>query len=191
MSLGNGVSDFVQFLKNGIAAFHLELPIGSSTGVQMIGGRKPDERQIVELTKDWKTKDESVLWLEIVTAIPYNVLNWFHEDLFSRKMGALLAGYIRDHQGQLGATLLAMMMIRQKLKGWDKEVERFIIGENKNSFHLSLVFQELDSEFRVSFSTERTRQEMRRLSAMALAKDSTGSKHPNKQTCRKNCSAYG
>lgn len=87
----------------------------------MIGGRKPDERQIVELTKDWKTKDESVLWLEIVTAIPYNVLNWFHEDLFSRKMGALLAGYIRDHQGQLGATLLAMMMIRQKLKGWDKE----------------------------------------------------------------------
>jgi hypothetical protein len=49
MRFGDGVSDFVQFLKDRIALFHLELPGGSSTGVQIIGGRKPDERQIVSI----------------------------------------------------------------------------------------------------------------------------------------------
>ena len=39
----------VQFVDDGIATLHTEPPIGNSSGVQMIGGRKPAERQIVSL----------------------------------------------------------------------------------------------------------------------------------------------
>ena len=42
----DGLADSVQLLNDGIAPLHLELPDGSSSGVQIIGGVRPAERQI-------------------------------------------------------------------------------------------------------------------------------------------------
>jgi hypothetical protein len=45
----DGLADSVQLLNDGIAPLHLELPDGSSSGVQMIGGVRPAERQIASI----------------------------------------------------------------------------------------------------------------------------------------------
>ena len=42
-------ADTVQLLNDGIALLHVELPEGSSSGVQMIGGVRPAERQIASI----------------------------------------------------------------------------------------------------------------------------------------------
>jgi hypothetical protein len=42
----DGLADSVQLLNDGVAPLHVELPDGSSSGVQIIGGVKPAERQI-------------------------------------------------------------------------------------------------------------------------------------------------
>jgi hypothetical protein len=100
-------------------------------------------------------------------------------------MGALFSNYIQAHPGELGELLVLLVMAKQRPPGWEKEIERFIVREQKNSFALNKVFVVLRHEFKVSFSTERTRQQLRHLAAMAIAKHLTGSKHPNTQLIEK------
>jgi len=45
------LSDSVQLVNDGILAFHRELPAGSSSGVQIIGGVRPAERQISSIVR--------------------------------------------------------------------------------------------------------------------------------------------
>jgi hypothetical protein len=124
-------------------------------------------------------------WKTILSVITGNIVTWYQEDIFSKKMGALLIKYVRDHEDKLGELLVLLMMVMQKPLGWEKEVERFIVRENKNSFYLNQIYFATRHEFKTSFSTERTRQDLRRLAAMAVAKHETGAKHPNLQLIEK------
>lgn len=45
----NGLANSVQLLNDGIAPLHVEPPDGSSSGVQMMGGVRPAERQIASI----------------------------------------------------------------------------------------------------------------------------------------------
>ena len=114
-----------------------------------------------------------------------NIVNWFQEDLFSKKLGALLSNYALTHQGELSELLVLLIMAKQRPPGWEKEIERFIVRTKKNSYYLCKVFESLQTQMRIGFSTERTRQQLRRLSAMSLAKHSTGAKHPNIKLVKK------
>jgi len=131
------------------------------------------------LAKGFAQETPRERWQSIMTAIVGNVVSWFQEDIFSKKMGALLSNYVGTHEDELGELLVLLVMIAQRPPGWEKEVESFIVGEKKNSFYLNRVFSALRHEFEISFSTEKTRQELRRLAAMSLAKHHTGAKHPN------------
>ena len=124
-------------------------------------------------------------WKAILTCIVDNIIAWYHQDIFSKKMGALFSNYVKAHPGELGELLVLLVMAKQRPPGWEKEIERFVVREQKNSFALSRVFVALDQEFKVSFSTERTRQQLRHLAAMSIAKHMTGAKHPNTQLIEK------
>ncbi len=80
-------------------------------------------------------------------------------------------------------------MVRQRPPNWEKEVERFIKQEQKNSFYLSKIFSALRCELEYGFSTERHRLELRRLAAMSLAKHDIGAKNPNKKLIEKAANA--
>jgi hypothetical protein len=49
VGLADVLADPVQLLNDGVAPLHVELPEGSSSGVQMIGGVRPAERQIASI----------------------------------------------------------------------------------------------------------------------------------------------
>lgn len=83
------------------------------------------------------------------------------------------------HQGALGELLVLLLMTKQRPPRWEKEIEKFIVRTKKNSFYLYRVFTSLYGQFKIGFSTERARQQLRRLAAMSVAKHDTGSKHPN------------
>ena len=60
-----------------------------------------------------------------------------------------------------------------------------IVKSNKNSFCLNRAFVALQHDFKLSFSTERNRADLRRLAGMAVAKHSTGAKRPNQALTEK------
>jgi len=124
-------------------------------------------------------------WQVLMNVIVDNIVGLYQEDLFSKKMGALLGSYVKNHQGTLGELLVLLVMARQRPPGWEKEIENFIVRSKKNSFYLNRVFSTLLFECKTSFSSERTRQQLRRLSAMSIAKHDTGAKHPNTKLVEK------
>jgi hypothetical protein len=131
------------------------------------------------LTKSFDDVSGMELWERIMSAIPDNIVWWFQEDIFSKKMGPLLIDYVRKHGKEIGQLFVLLLMVRQRSPNWEKEVERFIVSENKNSFRLAMVASAMWNEFKYSFSSERNRQELRRLYAMSVAKHDVGVKHPN------------
>jgi hypothetical protein len=118
-------------------------------------------------------------WKLLMNVIVDNIVVLFQEDIYSKKMGALFSSYVHAHSGSLGELLILLVMARQRPPGWEKEIEKFIVRSNKNSFYLNRIYFTLLNEFKTSFSTERTRQQLRRLAGMSVAKHDTGAKHPN------------
>ena len=144
--------------------------------------RRATFEDIAFVLAKWDEKEEPQdRWEEIMTCILDNVVSWFQDDIFSKKMGALFCNHIKTHPDELSEVLVLLVMIRQKAPGWAKETERFILKEHKNSFYLSRVFAALRTESRIGFFGERTRQELRHLAAMTLAKHGVGVKRPNKR----------
>lgn len=130
----------------------------------------------------WDENEEPIdRWQKILTCILDNVVTWFQDDIFSKKMGALLRNHVETHRGELSETLVLLVMIRQKAPGWVEETKRFILKEHKNSFYLSRIFAALWSESRIGFFSERTRQELKHLAAMTIARHDAGVKRPNKR----------
>jgi hypothetical protein len=118
-------------------------------------------------------------WTAIMNAVADNVFAWYNQDIFSKKLGALFANYVQAHPGELGELLLLLVMVKQRPPNWEREVENFILRENKNSFALCRVYACLLREYTVGFCSERARHQQRRLAGTALAKHDTGAKHPN------------
>ena len=142
--------------------------------------RKATFEDIAFVLANWDEKVEPRdRWVGIITSILDNVVSWFQDDIFSKKMGALLCNHIETHRAELSEVLVLLIMIRQKAPGWVKETRRFILREHKNSFYLSRIFAALRTESRIGFFGERTRQQLRYLAAMTLAKHEVGVKRPN------------
>lgn len=118
-------------------------------------------------------------WQAIMNAVASNVVNWYQEDIASKKMGPLLIDFRERNQGKLGELLAIYVIIKQKPIGWEGQVQSFIVKEHKNSFYLNRAFSLLLNECKYGENSERNRQYLRRLSAMALAKHDTGAKNPN------------
>ena len=142
--------------------------------------RKATFEDMAFILVDWNEKEEPRdRWVAVMTSILDNVVSWFQDDIFSKKMGALLCNHIKTHPAELSEVLVLLVMIRQKVPGWTREVRRFIVSEHKNSFYLSRIFAALRTESRIGFFDERTRQELRYLAAMTIAKHKVGVKRPN------------
>ncbi|MCY4598020.1 MAG: metallophosphoesterase [Bryobacterales bacterium] len=147
--------------------------------------RKATFEDISFVMSDWDEKEEPRhRWALIMNSILDNVVSWFQDDIFSKKMGALLCNHIKTHRAELSEVLVLLVMIRQKAPGWERETKRFIFRQHKNSFYLSRVFAALRTESRIGFFGERTRQELRHLAAMTIAKHQLGVKRPNQKLIR-------
>ncbi len=143
----------------------------------------------VVLTKSFDELSTIERWNTIMMSVVDNIVDWYQDDIFSKKMGALFAKYNEFHNGSLGELLILLVIVKQRPPNWEKEVERFIKQEKKNSFYLSRIFSALRCELEYGFWTERHRLELRRLAAMSLAKHETGVKNPNKKLIEKTANA--
>lgn len=138
----------------------------------------------LDKTFDHITEDKE-RWKAILKAIFDNVVGWYDTDIFSKKLAPLFANYIKGNEETLGEILMILLLIKQRPPGWEALVKAFIVRERKNSFYLYKVHQSLWHEFRVGFASEGTRQELRALAAMSVAKHQTGAKKPNLQLIAK------
>lgn len=72
----------------------------------------------------------------ILTEIPFNVINFFKDDINSDKLGPLIIERINDEKIHLNKHLLVLLIINIRPAGWRKTVEAYIKKLPKNSFYL-------------------------------------------------------
>ena len=130
-------------------------------------------------------KREEERYCVLMDSLLYNIVSWYHEDLHSRKMGQLLAKYSKLKEGGIEEALVMLIMIQQRPNPWHDILEQYIVRSSKNSYYLMKIAECLYYEYKIGFTSERHRQQLRNLWAMAIAKHSTGQKKPNLKMVRK------
>lgn len=134
--------------------------------------------------EDPESVEQEIPWEAVFTSVPDNVVTWFQEDVFSRKLGPLFSQYCEEYPGTAGEILILLVLIRQRPSNWTSTLERFVRKCPKNSFNLYAVFRAVRSELRYGFPDERSRQDLKKIAAMAIARHD-GSKEVGVKTTRK------
>lgn len=122
---------------------------------------------------------------QILSLIPTNVVDWYKDDLFSKKMAPLLFKHIKGEKNPIIKHGLNLLIINKRPKGWEEHIEQYIISEYKNSFYLGDVLQTLNAEYQYSFASPSTLKSIARLIKMTLAKHELGIKKPNSEIIKK------
>jgi hypothetical protein len=130
-----------------------------------------------------KTPDER--WKRIIAAIPFNIVSWFKDDIFSQKMGPLLIERFLKDDNELRRHILILFLIYQRPRDWKTQVESYISNAAKNSFYLMDVYISLCTQYSYSYASSNTLHEIEYLIKMAAAKHSTGHKKPGVKLIKK------
>jgi predicted MPP superfamily phosphohydrolase len=117
----------------------------------------------------------------IITNIPYNIVDWYKDDVFSSKMSPLLMEHFGNISDEQAKHRFSLLLILTRPAGWRRKIEQYIEEISKNSFYLFDAFRLLRSEYRYSFSSTSELKDIEYVMKMALAKHETGSKKPGKK----------
>ncbi|MDP2851169.1 MAG: serine protease [Sulfuricurvum sp.] len=122
---------------------------------------------------------------QIVQLLPSNVVNWYKDDLFSKKMGSLLYKHIEKKPNSFMQHTLNLLIANKRPKNWDKHIESYIENENKNSFYLLDIYNQLRAEYKFSFASDSELKSIERLMKMTVAKHQLGMKKPSMTIIKK------
>jgi len=122
---------------------------------------------------------------QIIQIIPTNVVGWYKNDLFSKKMGKLLFKHIDDESNDFVKHTLNLLIINKRPKGWEAYIENYIISEHKNSFYLLDVYKTLRAEYQYSFASDNTLGTLENLIKITATKHKLGMKNPSKKAIKK------
>lgn len=130
--------------------------------------------------------DPQKRFIQILCGIPNNIVGWYQDDLYSRKMGPLLMKQLEvGGTGEIAKHELILFLISKKPRDWHKQVQNYIGSVNKNSYYLYDTFNHLRSDYSYCFASTHTLKDMEYLIKLAAAKHATGSKLPNSKTIEK------
>lgn len=115
---------------------------------------------------------------QVIPLFPINVVSWFKDDLFSKKMSKLLYNHMKHEEHNLIKHELNLLIINKRPNGWDKHIENYIISQNKNSFYLNDVYGLLKAEYKYSFASEGNLRIIKKLIKMSVIKHELGMKKP-------------
>lgn len=116
--------------------------------------------------------------LGILMEIPRNVVGWSMDDLHSQKMGPLFLDVFSKEPIDLKKHELALLLINQKPRGWHDAIHAYISSIDKNSFYLLGVYRALRTQYRYSYVSATTLNDIKYLIQMAITKHLTGAKDP-------------
>jgi len=116
----------------------------------------------------------------IISQIPTNVVDWYRDDLFSKKMTSLLLNHLNNESSEIKKHLLNLLIINKRPKKWDSYIENYISKENKNSFYLYDLYLNLRAEYKYSFASETNLKIMEKLIKIIATKHHLGMKKPSK-----------
>lgn len=124
--------------------------------------------------------------VQILECIPSNVVTWTIDDLYSKKMGALLSDQFSNPKvSAISKHELMLLIIEGRPNNWRSQVERYIVSVERDSFYLHNVHESLRGEYRYSYASSQTLKDLDFLIRKALTKHMTGENDPGLSVIQK------
>jgi len=136
------------------------------------------------LGEDFKAEGRQ-LWLDLFRSIPYNAVSCFEKDLTSSRLTAIFNNLLSGSSNTIGKHIIAATLIRQRPKGWQSIVKKYMLTLDKNSFYLLCLYGEITREWKYGFCSSQQRKELEELWGVAVAKHELGTKNPSSTVLKK------
>lgn len=131
--------------------------------------------------QDGFSKDHGACTREILVALPYNVVNWYGEDLYSKKLGVLVSEYAETCECPIIGMLIRRVCIEQKCEGWEDVMRKYVNMENKESFYLFDTYNSLKDSLKRPHNNAKMISEIKQMAALAIARMGSGKDKPHKK----------
>lgn len=115
-------------------------------------------------------KEKMEIFQNIIKLIPTNINTWFGDDIYSEKIGTMLIKKAESEENKLYKHILNLIIINKRPSGWDEHIKNYIQQENKNSFYLMDIFENLQGLYQYSFASGGSLKKMKELIKLSLAK---------------------
>lgn len=114
--------------------------------------------------------DSNIALLELIPVIPNNVISWFQDDVFSKKMGSFFYKNAAKHSNPLAIHTLALLVVTKRPIEWQAFISDYIKSLDKNSYYLSSICHELQVQYRFSFTSAKELRNIETLIKLTIAK---------------------
>lgn len=161
-----------------VRALFLIAPILAKNGFGGIGGAT------FQLSDNFPKEYEACL-KKIIINMPYNIVNWYKDDIYSDKISKLLQKYLLEHNDPIIRHIIARLICSSRPYGWATMIKQYIESVHKNSYYLGDLYDALTTSYSVQYMTERELGEVEKSIKICWAKHNIGSKALGKDSVAK------
>lgn len=84
---------------------------------------------------DIKTSDKRQLLIDIMSAIPHNIVKWYKDNIYSSKLADLLYEKIEKEMNPIIKHILINIVVYEQPEHWDNVVRKYLEKSDKKSFY--------------------------------------------------------
>lgn len=161
-----------------IRGLFLIAPMMARNGFGGIGGAR------FKLSDDFP-KEYSECLKSILINMPYNVVSWYKDDIYSDKIAPLLEKYLIQYEDPIVRHIIALLICHSRPRNWQNMILEYIETVHKNSYYLGDLYSNLRANYSVQFMSQAELVQSERLIKACWAKHDTGSKLPGKDIIAK------
>jgi predicted phosphodiesterase len=152
-----------------IRGLFLIAPMLAKTGFGGIGGAR------FKLTDNFP-KEYSECLKTIIINMPFNVVNWYKDDIFSDKISPLLKKYLLEYEDPIVRHIIALLICTSRPEGWNEMILSYIESIHKNSYYLGDLFTNLQTNYSTQFMSNSELINTEKLIKTCWSKHNVGSK---------------
>lgn len=133
------------------------------------------------------SKDYKECLFQIILMIPFNIMKWYKDDIFSDKLMPLFLKYqqAQPQEKQMEKHIISLMVARAQPKQWRDFIQNYIACIDKNSYYLGDLADSLKHNYSSTFMSESGYRETLQLYKMCLTKHEIGVKRPTLTSIQK------
>ncbi len=153
-------------------------PILAKNGFGGLGGAR------FKLSEDFP-KEYSECLKRVVIAMPFNVKNWYKDDVFSDKIILLLKKYLIGYPDPIVRHIIALLICSGRPKKWQEIISEYIGQIGKNSYYLGDLYANLCDNYSTKIMLPLDYKQTENLIKSCWVKHHTGVRLPGKNTISK------
>lgn len=139
-----------------------------------VAGYDGFDLQLDESFNERDVSDEERL-VEVIASIPFNILSWYKDDIFSAKLANLMYSKINSAMNPIAKHLLIGIIVSEQPERWVDAVRKYLADADRNSFYFGNTLDMLLYKWRFDVMTEPDASSTKSLCLAAIAKLYSGS----------------